>query len=144
MAKSGKDGRRRFRAPAWEARIPVGRVADQREVVGNRCRRDTKLRDDAGFVAYEARAAIQLHDARAAHALGKVLVRRADNHPLHAGITSRRHGRGRERIVRLEFDHRPDDDAGRRKRLFEQRKLRQQIRLDALTGFVAGPQSVSK
>ena len=80
----------------------------------------------------------------AAHALGEVLVRRADNHAVDTRITRRRRRRGGERIVRLELHHRPDDDAGRREGLFEQRELRQQVRFDACAGLVAWPQPVAK
>ena len=51
---------------------------------------------------------------------------------------------GRERIVRLEFHHRPDDDAERRQRFFEERELREQVGLDARAGLVAGPQAVAE
>ena len=144
MAKLGENGSRRLRAPARQARIAVGRVADQREVVGDRRRRDAELLDDAGLVARDARPAIQLDDARAAHALGEVLVRRADDHAFDTRIASRRHRPGGERIVRLELHHRPDDDAGRREGVFEQWELRQQVGFDAFAGLVARPQSIAE
>jgi hypothetical protein len=43
MAKLGKDGSRRFRTPALQSRIAVRRIAHQRQIVGDGCRRDTKL-----------------------------------------------------------------------------------------------------
>ena len=64
--------------------IAVGRVADQREVVGNRCRRARRISRSRRPRRDRARPAIHLHDARAAHALRQILVRRADDHALHA------------------------------------------------------------
>ena len=52
--------------------------------------------------------------------------------------------RGRERVVRLELHHRPDDDARRREGLFEQWELRQQVGFDAFAGLVAWPQFVAE
>ena len=54
MAELGQHRRRRFRAPAGQAGIAVGAVADQRQVVGDRHRRHAELRDDARFVADRA------------------------------------------------------------------------------------------
>ena len=51
---------------------------------------------------------------------------------------------GRERVVRLELDHRPHDDAHRGQRLFERMELREQRRLDALAGLVARPEVVAE
>ena len=79
--------------------------------------------DDAGLIERNARPAIQLDDARAAHALGEILVGRADDDAIHARIPSSDRRRGRERVVRLEFDHGPDDDAGRGEGFFEQVEL---------------------
>ena len=50
MDKLGKDGSRRLRTPAFQARITVRRVAHQRQIVGDRCRRDAELLDDTSFV----------------------------------------------------------------------------------------------
>ena len=80
----------------------------------------------------------------AAHALREVLVGRADDHAFDARIGGRGRGRGGERVVGFEFDHRPHDDPLGRERLFEQRKLREQRGFDALAGFVAGPESVAE
>ena len=105
--------------------IAVGGVADQREVVGDRRRAARRTsRSTPASSRIVARAAIQLHDARAAHALREVLVRRADDHALDARVARRRRRRRRQRIVGLELDHRPDDDAERGERLLEQRELR--------------------
>ena len=52
-------------------------------------------------------------------------------------------GRG-ERVIGLEFLHRPDDDAHGAQRLFERLKLRQQLGLDSLARLVSGPEIVAK
>ena len=49
-----------------------------------------------------------------------------------------------ERVVGLELDHRPDDDAHRGERVLERMELREQRRLDAGRGLVAGPQVVAE
>ena len=46
---------------------------------------------------------------------------------------------GSERIVGLELDHRPHRDAHRPKRVFEQLKLAEKIRVDAVAGLVPVP-----
>src|SRR5437868_9208304 len=74
MAKSGQYRGSRFRAPARQSRIPIRRVAHEREVVGNRRRFHAELLDDTRFVELLARAALQLHDARAADALREILL----------------------------------------------------------------------
>ena len=89
-------------------------------------------------------APIQLDDARAADALREILVGRADQHALDARVRGGRCRRRRQRIVGLELDHRPDGDAERRQRLFEQRELREEVGVDALAGLVAGPQIVAE
>src|SRR5205807_4217040 len=53
--------------------------------------------------------------------------------------------RGRsERIIGFELDHRPDDNAHRRKRLLERMELREQRALDAGTGLVVRPKPIAK
>src|SRR5882762_11919456 len=94
-------------APPRDAGETVRGVADQGEVVGNRCGADAKARDDALFVAQLALATVELHDPLALHALAQVLVWGADDYLLH-GLRVRGHARsGRERIVGLELLHRP-------------------------------------
>jgi hypothetical protein len=43
-------GRRRLRAPAWQSRIAIGRIADQRQIVGDRCGRDAELLEYTGLI----------------------------------------------------------------------------------------------
>src|ERR1700675_4434236 len=90
VKKLGKHGSRRFRTPTLQAGIPIGCVSYQREVVGDRCRWDSELLDHARFIQRDPRPAVQLDDARAAHALGKVLVGRADYYTFHTRVASRR------------------------------------------------------
>ena len=95
--------------------------------------------DHASLVQRESRPTIQLDDTGTAHALGKVLVRGADDHAFDTSISS---GGGRscgERVVRHEFHHRPDDNASGCKAVFEQGKLCQQVGFDAFAGLVAWP-----
>jgi hypothetical protein len=80
---------------------------------------------------------IQLDDARVAHALGEILIGRTDNHTFDTCISSRRRRRGRQSVVRLEFHHGPDDNAGRREDSFEQFELGQEVWRDPFAGLVA-------
>ena len=60
-------------------------------------------------------------------------------------VIQRREARGgRERVVGLELDHRPHDDAHRAKRLFERMELRPQRRLDSFARLVSGPKLVAE
>ena len=134
----------RFRAPARQTGIAVGRVADEREIVGNGRRRHAEPGDDAGFVANRARAAVHLDHARSANALGQILVGRADDHAFDVRIERRSRRCGRKRIVGLVFDHRPHCDAEIDQRILEQLELIQKIRIDAVAGFVRRPQPVAE
>ena len=95
--------------------------------------------DHASLVQRESRPTIQLDDTGTAHALGKVLVRGADDHAFDTFVSSGRSGPGSERVVRHEFHHRPDDNASGCKDVFEQVKLCQQVGFDAFAGLVAWP-----
>ena len=70
--------------------------------------------------------AVDLHHARTSHALRQILIGRPDGDFLDL-LVLRREMRGRsERIIGFELDHRPDDNAHRRKRLLERMELREQ------------------
>ena len=129
----------RFGPPPWQARIPVGRVTYQRQIVRDGRRRYTKLLDHSRLIVRDAGSAIQLDDAGALDALGEVLVGRADNHALDTGIARRRCRRCRERIVRFKLHHRPNHHARRGQGVFKERELRQKAGFNALAGLVAWP-----
>src|SRR6266566_4998201 len=67
MDKLRKNRGRRLRTPAWQSRIAIGRIADQRQIVGDRCGRDAELLEYTGLIQGDARPSIQLDDARASH-----------------------------------------------------------------------------
>jgi hypothetical protein len=85
-----------------------------------------------------------VHDARSANGLRQVLVRGADDHALDARVGGRRGGARRQRIVCLELDHRPHDEARGDERLFQDRELREEILRDAGARLVPAPQAVAK
>ena len=95
-------------------------------------------------VAHLSAPAIHLHDAIAHDALREILVGRPDADLLDARIGGREMRRRGQRVVGLELDHRPRDDAHGDERLFERVKLRPQRGLDAFARFVAGPQIVAE
>ena len=114
----------------------VGAVADEREVVRDRGRGDAEALLDGGGVASLALAAVELDDL-AADALRQVLVRRRDHDAAHRGVLGGPHGGGRERVVSLEVDHRPDAHAERLQPVLKRRELPGEGRVDALAGLVA-------
>jgi hypothetical protein len=59
-------------------------------------------------------------------------------------LSHRQTRRRRQRVVRLEIDHRPHGHAHRRQRFLQRMELRPQRGLDALAGLVARPQQVAK
>src|SRR5436853_5582844 len=123
MEKLGQHCSRRFRAPAEEPWIAVRGIADQREVVRDRCRGHPEFLHYGSLIQGDACPTVQLYDARAGHTLREVLVGRADDNAMDTFISSccrRRRGEG---VVGLEFHHRPDHDSGCRENLFEQREL---------------------
>ena len=145
MDKLGENGSRRFRSPASQSRIAVGRIAHQRQVVGDRRRRDTPnfwITPASSMVTRVRRFSWTMRVPRthcARSLSGVQMITRSTR-----AIPSGRHRPGSQRIVRLKFHHRPDDNAGRREHVFEQWELRQQVGFNAFAGLVTRPQSVAK
>ena len=82
------------------ARVAVGRVADQRQEVGDQERVDAELLAHAVLVPDGVRPAVDLHDPARAHALGEILVGRPDPHLLDPRVLvggPRRRRRARRR-----------------------------------------------
>ena len=139
-----QEPRRRDRADPRNARIAVGRVADEREEVGD------QLGLHAEFLAHPCRIAnrfplaVDLHDAIATHALGQVLVGRPDADFLHPLIPGGDLRRRRQGVVGFQLDHGPYHHSHRRERFLERLELREQRGLDALPGLVVGPEVVAE
>ena len=144
MTIAREHGSRGLRAPAIESRIAIGGIADQSEIVRNRCWWYAELCDHAGFIDGRSGAPIQLHDTCTADALGQILVRRADDHTFDLLVASGRHCSCCQCIVGFKLHHRPDHDAHGGERLFKQRELRPEVRFDARAGLVAGPKPVAE
>ena len=107
-------GARTRRAPP----TPTSRPSAARRGIRPRCRRRARanpgstpahaeLRAHAVLVERRAPDPVEAHDARAAHALREVLVRRADHDLLDVALRREARGGRRERVVALELDHRP-------------------------------------
>ncbi len=137
-----QDSRGRFRAPAGEAGKAVGRVADEREPVRDRGGPDAPLVDHGFLVVRDPAASIEQDDVRVVHELGHVLVGRADEDLLDVEVRGEAAAGRRDRIVGLEFDHRPDDEAERPNRVLRDRELRQQLTRHPGRRLVAGEQVV--
>ena len=90
------------------------------------------------------RAPVELNHSRSSHGLGEVFVWRTNHDTFDASVLCSDGSCGSQSVVSLELHHRPNHDAGRREDLLKQRKLRQQLRLDAVTSFVSRPQLVAK
>ena len=92
-----------------------------------------------------SRAAVQLHDARAAHALREILVGRADDHALDARIPRppRPPPRPAHRPPRTRPSARPTTPSAA-SASSSSGNCDEQIRLDARAGLVAGPELVAE
>ena len=139
-----QDCRRRLGAPSAQSGITVSGIADECQVIRNRLRPDPELLDHGGFVAGDARPAIELDDAIAAHALRQIFVRRADHDPFDAISRAAATAPAANASSASNSIIGQTTTPSRDKRLFEQRELRQQIRIDAGPRLVAGPQIVSE
>ena len=105
---------------------------------------DPKLLTDASFIPNLSRSTIQLDHPIVLDALGQVLVRSADVYPRNFGELAKRQGRSRESVVGLEFDHWPDYNPHGLERLFKQRELSKETRIDTLARLVPGPEIIAK
>jgi hypothetical protein len=132
----------RLGAPPGESRIAVGRVPDERQVVGYRLGRYPVFVDHPLPIQYLACPSVELDDPRVADTLGEILVGRADDDALHLRVGRGPRRRRGERIVGLELHHRPHRNSGLGERLLEQRELRHQVGGHPLPGLVAGPELV--
>jgi hypothetical protein len=95
---------------AGNTRITVGRISNQGKEVGDELRLDPEGAPHRRGVPNLLGAAIDLHHTLPAYALREVLIRRPDTYLLDPGIVGGDVGRGGERVVRLQLDHRPYRD----------------------------------
>ena len=144
MGIAGQDCGGGFGAPSGEAGVAVGAVADDGEVVGDGCGRDAEFGDDAGFVAHDVLAAIELDDAGADDTLAEIFVGRADEDLGDACVLRCFGGSCGEGVIGFEFDHGPDFDAHGFESFFKDGKLGEQLRRHAFAGFVAGIEIVAE
>jgi len=131
-----------FCTPARDTWDAIRAIADEREVVGNRTRRDAKLLDHAGFIQGAFAHPIEADNAFALDALAKIFVRRTDHHLIHG--VCKTGGSRRERVVRLKLDHRPGDNTERAANLFSQLELGKESRIDAFACLVSRKQLITK
>ncbi len=143
MAPAAQHRGRRLGAPTRQAREPVGRVAHERQQVGDRCGRHAQALLDPGGVELLALAPVELHHL-AAHALAEVLVRRADHHPLDPVVRRGHHGGGRHAVVGLVGDLGPHGEPRHLHRHLHHRELGQQLAGHPRRRLVAGPQVVAE
>ena len=135
---------RAFRPNAWDAGIAIGRVANERKVVRYQFGINPELRADAVCIADHLRPSVHLHDPIPAHALREIFIRSPNADLLDARILRGDGGPRSQRIVGLEFGHRPNGDAHRSQRVLERLELRAQCGLDSISRFVAGPKFVAE
>jgi hypothetical protein len=98
---------------ASHAGIAVGRIADERQVVGDQGWPYAELRTHAVFVDDLPRSAVDLHDPVTVDALGEVLVGRPDADLADGVVSCGKMRRGGQRIVGLQLGHRPNGDPRR-------------------------------
>ena len=142
VPKLRENGSRGFRAPTCQSRIAVSGIANQRKVIRDRFWRHTEFSDHARLVKGDPCPPIELNHALAADALGQILIGSADDYAIDTRIGVRQRCCRRERIVGLKLHHRPNGNPRRRESLFQQRELREQIRIDAVARLVSGPQII--
>ena len=73
------------------------------------------------------------------NALRQIFVRRAYDHAIDTLICRRCDRRSREGVICLEFHNRPNHDASCQEDLFEQRELRQEIRINTVACLIVWP-----
>ena len=70
---------------------------------------------------------VQLNDSRALNALTQILIRRTNNNATYMVISRSLSGRGRQSVIGLVVNHRPDDDAHCPKGHFQNGELREKF-----------------
>ncbi len=134
-----------LRAPAGQAGVAVGGIADEREVIGNRRGPHAELRHHARFVQDHVRAPVQLHDARAADATAPGPCRAC-----RSSTCSTRGSAAAFTAAAASASSASYSTIGQTvtpsalQRLFEQPELRQEVRVDARAGLVSGPQAIAE
>src|SRR6185436_10399311 len=103
--------RRRLWSTTGNPGKAVSRITHEREIIGDKPRLDAKLRAHSFRIANHIASTIDLHDAIVDDALRQIFVRRPDANFLDTFVLRREISRGRERVVSLELDHRPNNDA---------------------------------
>src|SRR6266403_3472583 len=127
-----------------DAGVAVGRIAHEREQIRNELWADAELFAYPGGIANRFAPAVDLHHARASHALRQIFIGRPDGDFLDL-LLLRRDMRGRsECIISFELDHRPDDNTHSRERLLERMELREKRGLDAGAALVVRPKPIAK
>src|SRR5207249_7567481 len=76
--------------------------------------------------------------------IAPIFVRRAYDHAIGTLIYRRCDHRSREGVICLEFHNRPNHDASCQEDLFEQRELRQEIRVNTVACLIVWPYVVSE
>src|SRR5205807_1539737 len=105
---------------------------------------DAELPFDCRLVPNLVLASIDLHYAIVDDALREIFVGRPDANLLDLLVFRCEISGGRQRIVRLELNHRPNNDAHSIERFFQWMKLCEQGALDSRSGFVTVPQFIAK
>src|SRR5581483_1173524 len=133
-----------FGADAPYARIAVGGIPDQREVIRDQCRIDAELRPYAGSITNQLAPSVHLDDAIPANALRQILIRGPNTNLLGTIVLRGNRRSRRKRIVGLELDHGPHRNPHGCQRIFERFELRAQYRLDPRSGFVSVPNGIAE
>ena len=136
--------RRPLRSPPLHPRKSVRTIPHHRQIIRNRLRPHSKLLHHSRLVAHLILPPIHLHHPCPHHTLTQILIRRTNKHLPHALISSGPSRSRSQRIIRLNFHHRPYQNAHRRQRLLQQRKLRQQRRIHSLRRLVSRIKIVPK
>ncbi len=142
--EGGEKRRRRHRPEARETREPVRASPTRASQSGIAAGATPHFAADAGVVVDEVAPPVAQDDASprttCARSLSGVQTRTCST----SASAAKRSGRRRQRVVRLELDHRPERDPERDDRLLRHGELGEEVGGDAGLGLVAGPEIVAE
>ncbi len=132
------------RTPSGQSRIPISSIAYQGQVIRDGGGLNTKLVDHPLMISFNTPSTIKLHHACTLNALRQIFVWRADDNPFNPLVLCCLERRGRQGIIGFVLFHRPHHHPERTEGFLQQRKLREQSRVHALSRLIPGPHRIAK
>ena len=142
MGVASQQRRGRFGTPGGNTRKPVGGVSNQTQVVGDRLWSNAPLLPHSVLIDNDFTSSVEHDHPIANDALGQIFVR-GENHDSLDIIGEPPGGCG-QGVICLEFVHLPYHHPQRLQGPLGQRELRQDVRIQSLSGLVPVVQIVPK